>query len=233
MPTRIMIVDDEPAVLALLASQLGHEFAIATATTADQARRTLTDRPTDIVLTDLQLADGSGAQLLDWVHRHTPRSARVLLTGTARVEDAADAINNSRIHRLVLKPWRSEDLLATLRSVARNLLLERSHEVELVRWQGGSGGLAEADAQEGEAHLVLEAPQRPAPSPLEPALLARTIGTVREDLDESAHLPLPELTPVVGFTHGGVASQPALVGAQRPRADRADSCQLRALVVAL
>jgi len=124
----ILVVDDEPAILALLAGQLGSEFEVSTANTAEAARTKLTIQPFDIILTDLQLKDSTGTQLLDWVHRHTPRTARVLLTGTARIEDAADAINNSRVHRLVLKPWRIEDLLTTLRSVARSLLLERSHE---------------------------------------------------------------------------------------------------------
>ncbi len=124
----VLIVDDEPSILALLAGQLGSEFDVSTASTAEAARAKLSVQPFDIILTDLQLKDSTGTQLLDWVHRHTPRTARVLLTGTARIEDAADAINNSRVHRLVLKPWRSEDLLTTLRSVARALLLERSHE---------------------------------------------------------------------------------------------------------
>lgn len=124
----VLVVDDEPAILALLVGQLGTEFEVLTACTAEQARRAVVDRPVDIVLTDLQLADSTGIQLLDWVHRHAPRTARVLLTGTARIEDAADAINCCRIHRLVLKPWRAEDLMTTLKSVARSLLLERSHE---------------------------------------------------------------------------------------------------------
>ena len=125
----LLIVDDEPSILALLVGQLGQEFDVQTAGTVEQSRQVLTTRPVDIVLTDLQLPDGTGIQLLDWVHRHTPRTARVLLSGTARIEDAADAINCSRVHRLILKPWRSEDLLTSLRSVARTLLLERSHEL--------------------------------------------------------------------------------------------------------
>jgi len=124
----VLVVDDEPAVLALLTGQLGQEFSVQSACSAEQARRTLSESPVDIVLTDLQLRDASGIQLLDWVYRHTPRTARVLLTGTAKIEDAADAINCCRVHRLVLKPWRAEDLLTTLRSVARSLMLERSHE---------------------------------------------------------------------------------------------------------
>ena len=124
----VLVVDDEPAILVLLAGQLGDEFEVTTACSADQARRTLLDRPADIVLTDLQLSDSTGIQLLDWVRRHVPRAARLLLTGTARVEDAADAINRCHIHQMVLKPWRAEDLLTALRSVSRGLLLERSHE---------------------------------------------------------------------------------------------------------
>ncbi|MBY0459795.1 MAG: diguanylate cyclase, partial [Gemmataceae bacterium] len=82
----------------------------------------------DIVLSDLQLPDENGLSLLDWVRRTAPRTARVLITGTARMQDAVDAINHSQVHRLVLKPWRAEDLLQTLRAIARSLLLERSHE---------------------------------------------------------------------------------------------------------
>jgi len=124
----LLLVDDEPGVLALLVEQLSPEFEVATACTAEQARRSLRDRPADIVLTDLQLPDGNGIQLLDWVHQSWPGTARVLLTGTARIEDAADAINCSRIHRMLLKPWRAEDLVGTMRGVARTLLLERRND---------------------------------------------------------------------------------------------------------
>lgn len=127
-PCTVLVVDDEPSVLDLLTVQLRGEFEVLTAATADDARRTLSDRPADIVLTDLQLSDANGIQLLDWVQHNAPKAARVLITGTARMEDAAEAINCSRVHRLVLKPWRAEDLLANLREVARGLLLERSHD---------------------------------------------------------------------------------------------------------
>lgn len=124
----VLVVDDEPSILALLTGQLAQEFTVWTAASTAQARRILQTNPVDIVVSDLQLADGSGIQLLDWVQEQSPRTARVLLTGTARVEDAVEAINNSRVHRLILKPWHADDLLLLLRQVARGLLLERSHE---------------------------------------------------------------------------------------------------------
>ncbi len=124
----VLAVDDEPAILAILVHQLGGEFDLRTASTAAEAMRSLDRHPADIVVTDLTLPDSTGIQLLDWVYRHSPRTARVLISGTARLQDAADAINCGHIHRLILKPWRGEDLLAHLVEVARGVLLERSHE---------------------------------------------------------------------------------------------------------
>lgn len=124
----VLAVDDEPAVLAILAAQLANDFEVVTATTAARAKEVLAQRSVDVVISDLQLPDESGLNLLDWVRRTVPRTARVLLTGAARMEDAVDAINHSQVHRLVLKPWRSEDLLQVLRTISRQLLLERSHE---------------------------------------------------------------------------------------------------------
>ena len=124
----VLVVDDDPQVLAVLAAELCADFDILTACSAEQARSVLTERTVDILLTDLQLQGESGLRLLDWVRRTTPRTSRVLLTGTARLEDAVDAVNQTQVHRLVLKPWRPDDLLQTLRAAARTLLLERSHE---------------------------------------------------------------------------------------------------------
>ncbi|MBN9522334.1 diguanylate cyclase [bacterium] len=124
----VLAVDDDPGVLAVLAAQLAHDFEVITACTVEQARGVVGQRAVDIILTDLNLPDDTGLALLDWCRRNSPRTSRVLLSGTARLEDAADAINHTQVHRIVLKPWRPEDLLQTLRAAARTLLLERSHE---------------------------------------------------------------------------------------------------------
>lgn len=124
----VLAVDDEPAVLSLLTHQLGHEFEVTTALSAAEARTVVIASAPDIVLADLSLPDDTGIRLLDWVYRTAPRTARVLISGTARLQDAADAINCGHVHRLILKPWKGEDLVTHLRAVARGLLLERSHE---------------------------------------------------------------------------------------------------------
>jgi diguanylate cyclase (GGDEF)-like protein len=124
----VLVVDDESKVLAVLAAQLAGEFEVLTAPTAARARAVLAECSVDIVVSDLQLPDESGLGLLDWVRRTAPRTARVLLTGASNLDFAVDAINQCQVHRLVLKPWRREDLLHALHTVSRVLVLERSHE---------------------------------------------------------------------------------------------------------
>jgi len=124
----ILLVDDDPGVLSVLAAQLATDFEVSTAGTAAEARGMLAKNSVDMILSDLRLPDESGLSLLEWVRRTAPRTFRILLTGTARLEDAADAINQTQVHRIVLKPWRGEDLLLSLRAATRTLLLERSSE---------------------------------------------------------------------------------------------------------
>ncbi len=123
----LLLVDDEPAIVALLVQQLSQDFHIVTAESVSEAHDRLCSQPIDIIVTDLYLPDGTGIAFLERVREDHPRVARVLLTGTARLEDAAAAINRSQIHRLILKPWSTIDLLTTLRSVARMVILERNH----------------------------------------------------------------------------------------------------------
>jgi len=124
----VLVVDDDPGVLELLAQQLAADFEVVTAQSAEQARAVLAGRTIDVIISDLHLPDESGLMLLDGVRRASPRTARVLITGAARIEDAVDAINHAQVHRLVLKPWRAEDLRQSLLNIGRTLLLERSHE---------------------------------------------------------------------------------------------------------
>lgn len=124
----VLVVDDEPAIVRLLQNQLGDEFDCTAAFGFDDAMWAFQAKPFDIVIADLGLGDCSGVTLLDWVCQNYPRTARVLVSGMARLQDAADAINTARIHRLILKPWRGEDLQAHVREVAALQMLERNNE---------------------------------------------------------------------------------------------------------
>lgn len=208
-----LVVDDDPAILAILLAQLAADFDVLTAGTGAQARAILSQRSVDIVLCDLQLPDETGLSLLEWVRRTAPRTARVLITGTARMQDAVDAINHSQIHRLVLKPWRAEDLLQMLRAIARWLLLERSHEhlldelrklnLELEqRVQTRTQELEHALGQLQQANLILE--KMAATDPLTGLANRRAIDAIaRKELQRRARLPVPIAVLMIDADHFG------------------------------
>src|SRR5712691_7996518 len=128
MTCSLLIVDDEPQVLRILADLLGKEFEVITASTAESAKEVFSRRDVDLILADQVMPGMSGVQLLEWVRQKSPGTIRLLMTGVARFEDAVEAINCGQVYRFVFKPWRSDELLQILRNAARTFSLERSHE---------------------------------------------------------------------------------------------------------
>ncbi len=124
----ILLVDDEAAILSLLTLQLSQAFDVLCAHSAVEARKVMQSHTVDILVADLSLADGTGIELLNWAHKNAPNTARVLLSGTARLQDAAEAINCAQIHRMILKPWRDADLVAHLQDVAHTLKIKHDYD---------------------------------------------------------------------------------------------------------
>jgi diguanylate cyclase (GGDEF)-like protein len=125
----LLVVDDVPEVLDVLARLLAADFDVVTARSAAEARQAFARRPTDLVLADHKMPGETGVQLLEWVARHHPRTVRLLMSGFADLETAIDAVNRGRIYQFLPKPWASnEELTLTLRNAAEKFALERSRD---------------------------------------------------------------------------------------------------------
>jgi diguanylate cyclase (GGDEF)-like protein len=124
----LLVVDDEPYILSTLSALLCNEFEILTADAPEAAQLLFAQREIDIILTDQKMPRMSGVTLLEWVRKHYPKTVRLLMTGFAELEEAVEAINRSQVFRYIFKPWRTDELLETLRMAGRTFLLERSHE---------------------------------------------------------------------------------------------------------
>lgn len=107
MPVRILVVDDEPQILASLKRLLVRRgYEVSTAMHAEAALAMLPALAPDVVISDFKLPGLNGAQLLDAVSKSVPTARRVLLSGYAEVAGAAlDAT-------FIRKPWTDNDLLA-------------------------------------------------------------------------------------------------------------------------
>jgi diguanylate cyclase len=128
MRCTLLLVDDEPYVLDALVPLLSKDFDVATANSADAAQKVLGQREVHIVLADQKMPGKTGVELLEWVRSHYPKIIRLMLTGYADFEETVKAINRGQIFRIILKPWRTEELLLILQNAAHHYALERSVE---------------------------------------------------------------------------------------------------------
>ncbi|GIX22700.1 MAG: hypothetical protein KatS3mg121_1483 [Gammaproteobacteria bacterium] len=114
---RVLLVDDEPAVLDGLRRQLhGLPFALYTANSGTEGlARLQEDGPFAVVVSDMRMPGMDGAAFLAEVRRLAPDTERILLTGHADAEAAIAAVNEGQIFRYLVKPCDRETLESALR----------------------------------------------------------------------------------------------------------------------
>jgi DNA-binding NtrC family response regulator len=115
---RILVVDDEQATMALLETILRSqaEYEVDGANSATEARQRFNAKRYDVVLTDKNLGDGSGVDLIKEIHDVEPSTRVLLMTGFATIDSAAEAIRHGAVAYL-RKPF--EDLQEVLDLVAQ------------------------------------------------------------------------------------------------------------------
>lgn len=124
----LLVVDDEPYILETLSGILGKDFNVKTALSADEAEQIFVAEPVGLILADQKMPKRTGVELLEWVRINSPKTVRLMMTGFADFEQTVGAINRGQIYRIILKPWRNDELLLILRNAAHAYQLERSHE---------------------------------------------------------------------------------------------------------
>jgi DNA-binding NtrC family response regulator len=114
----LLLVDDDPEALDWLSELAKAEgFTVATGDSLRAARIQMSRLQPDVLLTDLQLPDGQGIELVnDLEHRESTEV--VMITGHASVESAVEALRAGATDYLV-KPVDVERLKSILRRVPR------------------------------------------------------------------------------------------------------------------
>jgi DNA-binding response OmpR family regulator len=113
--TRILIVDDEPAIRLTLEDILtrdGHQ--VITAESGQTALALLETNNFDVALLDLNLGDISGTEVLATLNRHSPDTVTIMLTAYASLETAIAALRQGA-HDYLVKPCQIGELRKTIR----------------------------------------------------------------------------------------------------------------------
>lgn len=89
----VLIVDDEPDLCELLSITLQRmELSPRTASNVAAAQRMLKTEQFDLCLTDMQLPDGDGLELVEWIQQYCPNVPVAVITAHGNVETAVRAL---------------------------------------------------------------------------------------------------------------------------------------------
>lgn len=111
MSQKILLVDDEPNVLQGFKRHLRKNYDLELAIGGEAALEAIaTNGPFAVVVSDMQMPEMSGVELLGKIRDRNEHTVRIMLTGNADQKTAVDAVNEGNIFRFLSKPCSPENL---------------------------------------------------------------------------------------------------------------------------
>ena len=115
MKRRVLIVDDDAAILEVLEMRLAAMGFDVTATAeAHKAMEFATTRRFDVALLDLRMSPMDGIQLMEALHQRQPRLPVLIMTAHGTIETAVEAVQRGAFDYLT-KPFVRDELRAKIR----------------------------------------------------------------------------------------------------------------------
>lgn len=136
-PKRVLIVDDEPNVTAMLASSLEEtigECVIETAHSGDEALNKVQRNPYSLLITDYNMPGMTGLDLAQAVRNIAPETQVVLMTayGTERLRDVVDTMN---LDGFISKPFTIDKIREIVRQAVG--VASQAHEEDKDPYRSG------------------------------------------------------------------------------------------------
>jgi two-component system KDP operon response regulator KdpE len=125
---RVLIVDDEPAILRFLRAGLRAEsYTVAEAETAESALAQIRDGATDMVVLDLGLPDRDGLDVIREVRAAGLLLPIIILTSRENEQSKVTALDLGA-DDYITKPFGLDELLARLRTADRHRLQQQGEK---------------------------------------------------------------------------------------------------------
>src|ERR1700689_842432 len=122
----LLIVDDERSICELLEISFrkeGHKVEVATS--GEAAKRLLSTRIFDIVVSDIRMPDMDGVELLRYAKEVSPSSTFILITGVPTIDTAISAVNFGADRYVVKGDRLLDELRPAVQQVAEQLALQK------------------------------------------------------------------------------------------------------------
>jgi C4-dicarboxylate-specific signal transduction histidine kinase len=152
----LVIVDDEPVILDLLASLFRGEYDVHAFASGTEALEHLQQHGVDVLLTDKNLPDLGGLELLRHAHRVAEDAEVLIITGYASLETALEALQEGAFDYIVKPPKSIFDVRRKVeQAFARQAIVrEKRQLVEDLRRKNGELEAALAQVKKVQAELI-------------------------------------------------------------------------------
>jgi len=154
----ILCVDDEKMVLESLKEQLkrhfGTECSIEIFESGEDALEILEEfleqgQDVAVIISDQIMPGFKGDELLIEVHRRSPKTLKILLTGQAGVDAVGNAVNLANLYRYIPKPWEQADLTLTVKEALRSYFQDQQLESQNQKLQE-----TVAELEDSQQHIL-------------------------------------------------------------------------------
>lgn len=146
---QILVVDDDHLILTILSDILSLEFRVLTAADGEAGIEILKREPVSALLCDQTMPKVLGVEVLGKCAELQPKAVRILITASDNVADIANAVNQARVHRVVVKPVREVEIVATIKSAIREVELEEENRRLVKDLRNAVEALKEREAELG------------------------------------------------------------------------------------
>ncbi|MDX1598102.1 MAG: EAL domain-containing protein [Marinobacter sp.] len=128
LPARVLVVDDEPRLLASLGSLLrSQEYNVTEAADGHNACRLIDCQTFDLAMLDLRMPGLDGFDVMRHITSRQPDCSIVVVSGESSFDAVSRALRRGALD-YIRKPFDPDELLATVESVLEKRALIRAHE---------------------------------------------------------------------------------------------------------
>ncbi len=135
----ILVVDDDIHILELLSRQLKSlDYHVYKAISVKEALYILRDSTVDLLITDIQMPEVDGLQLLKYANEHYPLMPKLVVTGYPSVDGALEVIKTGAIDYLT-KPFTKVELKKSIDKAFNNKEKQSSSTKSDIKFEGMVG----------------------------------------------------------------------------------------------
>ena len=123
---RVLIVDDNPMILALLKQAVSSFATVKTIANATEALMNVVETPPDLLVTDYSLPELNGKQLIEKIHgrRQTAKLPAILIATRSEITEQLRSMQD-QVEDIVEKPFFTKEIARRIKRVVDKISLEK------------------------------------------------------------------------------------------------------------